>query len=170
MTDYVTSIAVDDIMDALISFLTPFVGTDKIVRAQVNRVANPPEPFAMLTELLTVDIDQPYQTYDPDNSKVELNGPKRIDVQIDFYGEFSSDICNAVKTAFKSMWSVDQFPSNIVPLYNDDGRQTQFVDGQQQYENRWTLTVSLQYNPIITVPQQFADEISVTKIEAVDIF
>ena len=170
MTDYVSSIAVDDVIDALVVFLTPFAPGHQIVRAQVNRVPMPKTPCIVLTDLLQVDIEQSYNTYDSDNDKTVLNGPQRVDIQIDFYSPRASDVCNAVKIAFRSLWGVDKFPNNIKPLYSGDGAQIPMITGEQQYESRWTLTVSLQYNSIITVPQQFADVAEVATVAAVDVF
>ena len=42
-------------------------------------------------------------------------------------------------------------------FYCSDGMQSPLVTGEQQWEGRWTLTASLQYNPVVTVPQDFAD-------------
>jgi hypothetical protein len=37
-------------------------------------------------------------------------------------------------------------------------------DDELQYEQRWTIEAFLQYNPVVTVPMQFADTASVTLI------
>ena len=171
MTNYIASISVDQVIDALKVFLLPFIpdGANKIVRGQVNRVAQPADPCVVLTELLEVDLSVPRSDYQPDDSTATLHGPTRIDVQLDFYGELSSDYCKAVKSAFRTMWGCTQFPSNIQPLYTSDGVQSPMVSGEAQWQSRWTLTVSLQYNPVMTVPQDFADVLSVLKTVAADV-
>lgn len=170
MVNFVSSIAVDDVIDALVVFLNPFMQGGKIARGQVNRVPMPGGVCAVLTELLQIDTTIPYNTFDPDNDLAKINGAQRIDVQIDFYGRPSGEVCKAVKSAFRTEWGVDQFPANIKPLYTDDGRQSPLITGEQQYESRWTLTTSLQYNPVITVPQQFADTATVNSTQPVDVF
>jgi len=171
MSNYIASITVDQVIDALKAFLLPFIpdGVNKIVRGQVNRVAQPADPCVVLTELLEVDLSVPRSDYQPDDSTAALHGPTRIDVQIDFYGELSSDYCKAVKSAFRTMWATSQFPKNIQPLYTSDGVQSPMVSGEAQWQSRWTLTVSLQYNPVMTVPQDFADVLSVLKTVAADV-
>ena len=42
---------------------------------------------------------------------------------------------------------------------------TPLVTGEEQYDERWILTASLQYNPIVTIPQQSADALSVSQIK-----
>lgn len=154
---YTSSITVDQVIDALGTFLTPFAPGAEIVRGQVNRTPMPPSPCVILTEILQVDLSVPSADYFPDDDEADIIGPTRIDVQIDFYGSSAGDFCKSVKTAFRSGWGFDQFPANIKPLYTSDGMQSPLTTGEQQYESRWTITASMQYNPTVTVPQEFAD-------------
>lgn len=157
MANYTSSITVDQVIDALAAFLAPFMPGAQIVRAQVNRVALPSNPCAVLTELLQVDLSVPATDYQPLANTATIYGPSRIDVQIDFYGAQAGEFCKTVKTAFRSHWGFAHFPANIRPLYTSDGVQSPLLTGEQQYESRWTLTASMQYNPTVTVPQEFAD-------------
>jgi hypothetical protein len=166
---YTSSINVDQVIDALADFLAPFVPGAQIVRAQVNRVAMPSNPGVVLTEMLQVDLSVPATEYQPDAGTATIEGPTRIDIQIDFYGEQAGEFCKTVKTAFRSHWGFSHFPANIKPLYTSDGIQTPLTTGEQQYESRWTLTASLQYNPIVTVPQDFADVLVPNKVLPVDV-
>lgn len=169
MANYTSSITVDQVIDALAAFLAPFMPGAQIVRAQVNRVALPSNPCAVLTELLEVDLSVPATDYQPTDNTATIYGPSRIDVQIDFYGAQASEFCKTVKTAFRSHWGFAHFPANIKPLYTSDGVQSPLVTGEQQYESRWTLTASMQYNPTVTVPQEFADEAYPTLVIPADV-
>ena len=161
---YTSSITVDQVIDALKAFLEPFTPGAQIVRGQVNRVALPSNPCAVLTEILQVDLSVPHTDYQPPVDPIPavgtatIYGPSRIDVQIDFYGAQAGEFCKTVKTAFRSHWGFEHFPAGIKPLYTSDGMQSPLLTGEQQYESRWTLTASMQYNPIVTVPQEFAEE------------
>ena len=166
---YTSSINVDQVIDALADFLAPFVPGAQVVRAQVNRVAMPSNPGVVLTEMLQVDLSVPATEYQPDAGTATIEGPTRVDIQIDFYGEQASEFCKTVKTAFRSHWGFSHFPANIKPLYTSDGIQAPLVTGEQQYESRWTLTASLQYNPIVTVPQDFADVLVPNKVLPADV-
>lgn len=174
--NYISSITIDQVIDALAAFIVPFVPTGQIVRAQVNRVAMPSNPCVVLTELLQVDLSVPYVDYQPPTDPIPaigtgtIHGPTRIDIQVDFYGVMAGEYCKSIKSAFRSSWGFSQFPENIKPLYTSDGVQAPLITGEQQYESRWTLTVSMQYNPIVTVPQEFAEEAIVSGIIPVDIF
>lgn len=162
---FIVSITIDDVIDALAVFLQPFVGTAEIIRAQTNRVPMPHGACVVLTELLHVDIETPTSEYDVLGSTQSILNPSRVDVQIDFYGKSAGDQCKAVKSVFRSAWAYDQYPNNIAPLYCGDGMQTPLITGEQQWESRWTLTASLQYNPTVWLPQQFADTLNAALIE-----
>lgn len=166
---FTSSITIDEVMDILGPFVEKFVPGGQVVRAQVNRVPLPGNPCAVLTEMLQVDLQVPYSDYQPEDAQATINGPKRFDIQIDFYGEQAGEFCSAFKTAFRSNWGCDQFPKNIQPLYTGDGMQTPLITGEEQYEARWTITASLQYNPVITVPQDFADVLVPNEFVAADL-
>jgi len=155
---YTSSITIDAVIDALADFLQPFVGNAEIIRAQVNRTAMPKNPCVVLTELLQVDLSVPRTEYQPVDNTATIHGPARIDIQIDFYGVQAGEFCKTVKSAFRSEWGFARFPANIKPLYTSDGLQSPLITGEQQYESRWTLTATLQYNPTVIVLQEFADE------------
>ncbi len=166
---YTPSLTIDQVIVELADFLTLLCPGYEIVRSQVNRVPMPSSPCVVLTEILQVDLETPVGNYDGVNSIISYNGSKRIDIQIDFYGSDSGNQCAAVKGIYRTPWTTDQFPANIQPLYCDDGRQMPLITGEEQYENRWTLTASLQYNPIVSLPQESAIELDVAEVIAVDI-
>lgn len=165
MTQFAVSISIDNVIDALAAFLTPFAPGTEIIRAQVNRVPMPPDPCIVLTELLEVDLETPIQAQSNDGLQADITGPARIDIQIDFYGTSAGDQCKAVKNVFRSEYSPAQFPDGIKPLYCSDGIQSPLITGEQQWESRWTLTASLQYNPIVSLPQQSAKALAVNSIK-----
>lgn len=166
--NYQPSIIVDEVVDALAVIIQLFVGNEKIVRGQVNRVPLPEGNPTVMTDMGIYDLEVPYANYLNATDQAEINGPKRIDIQLDFYGDRANDFCSIVKSSLRSAWGYDQFPKNIKPLYTSDALQGPLITGEQQFENRWTITVSLQYNPVVTLPQQFADQLSVTTIDNID--
>ena len=164
-TPYISSIAIDAVIDALKAFIQPFVGTNPVVRGQVNRVPMPLTGFVVLTELLEVDLETPSTQLDSANDQLTITAPTQINVQVDFYGPSAGDQCKAVKTVFRSVYSPAQFPDGIKPLYCSDGLQSPLISGEEQWESRFTITASLQYNPVVVVPQQSANALSVNEFE-----
>jgi hypothetical protein len=85
-------------------------------------------------------------------------------VQVDVYGPNSGNFSQIISTLFRDEYSVEQFAAllpAISPLYADEPRQLAFSDGEQQYENRWSIDVVMQVDETVTVPQQFADTFKV---------
>ncbi len=164
-TPYVPSIAIDAVIDALKAFLQPFVGSNQIVRGQVNRVSMPLSGFVVLTELLEVDLETPNTTQDGDNGQTIITAPTQINIQMDIYGPQAGDQCKAIKTVFRSIYAPAQFPDGIKPLFCSDGLQSPLISGEEQWESRFTATASLQYNPSVAVPQQSADTLAVEVFE-----
>ena len=164
---YVPSIAIDAIFDAVGAFIQPFVGTAQVVRAQVNRVPMPASGFVELTEIGNVDIEVPRSWYDGVNSQEDFIGPKKLAIQADFYGVSAADWCSAVKTVWRTSYATAQFAPGIAPLYCDDAHEAPLITGEEQYERRWTMTCYVQYNPVVIVPLQSADELSMNIVDNV---
>lgn len=166
---YVPSIALDSVFDALGTFIQPFVGSAQVIRAQVNRVAMPVGSFVELTEIASTDLEVPYQWYDGVNSQSDIVGPKRLMIQADFYGAQAGDWCAALKTVWRTPYATAQFPAGIAPLYCDDGNESPLITGEEQYERRWILNMLLQYNPVICVPQLAADTLKMNIVDIADL-
>lgn len=89
-------------------------------------------------------------------------------VQCDVHGPKSADNVKIIETLFRSEYGCDAFSDSgydIQPLYADDAVQLAFFGGENQYDDRWTLTMRMQINPVVGSPQQFATAIDVTVYE-----
>jgi len=162
------SITTKDVIKAFGNFMVPYVDGANIAKAQGNRVPMPAAPCIMLTEILTVDLETPSVSYDVD-LEAAIASPKRIDIQVDFYGANAGDLCAIVKGVYRTEYATLAFPDGIKPLYCSDGNQHPLVTGEEQYLARWTLTASLQYNPVVTVVQQSATALEVEVNVPVDL-
>jgi hypothetical protein len=103
----------------------------------------------------------------------------KVTVQLDFHSQNATtagDMAQTVSTLFRDEYAVDQFanqppPNNgVVPLYAEDPAQRPFINESQQYEWRWTIDVYVQINQIVTVPQQYADAITVVLKDVDEVF
>jgi hypothetical protein len=45
-----------------------------------------------------------------------------------------------------------------------------FNNAEAQWEDRWTIDLSLQINPVITLPQNFCKEVTPTLINVEEVF
>ncbi|ELY4831851.1 hypothetical protein SM096_004217, partial [Cronobacter sakazakii] len=89
--------------------------------------------------------------------------------QIDCYGENAADNASIIGTLIRSDFACEWFRQNgnvITPLYCSDPHQTTMINGEQQYEGRWTMEFIGQFNPSVTTRQDFMDSITVGVIAA----
>lgn len=97
--------------------------------------------------------------------------PTEFIVQCDVHGPGGADNARRIEGLFRSEYATQFFTDadqteSVVPLYCDEVRQMPFINAEQQYENRYTLDLHLQINPVLGVPQDFADSLVITTIEA----
>ncbi len=92
----------------------------------------------------------------------------QMTVLLDFHGDQvdAMDLASTVMTAIRDEYGVEQFATQtpdygVRPLYADDARQLPFQNAEQQTEWRWTVEAMLQVNAVVSVPQQFADSVTV---------
>lgn len=89
--------------------------------------------------------------------------PVKFTAQLDIHGEFSADNAHIISTLFRDEYGVELFKASgfdVTPLYAGEARQLPFNNSEQQVETRWTMDVVMQCNPIVTVPQYFADQLN----------
>lgn len=93
----------------------------------------------------------------------------QLSVQLDFHGPLSGDNVRIVEGLFRSEFGVEAFVRSgydVRPLYSSAARQAPFINEAQQYEYKWTLDVELDVAPVIGTPQQFANKLKITTVEA----
>lgn len=171
MTTPTLSLTEDQAMTALRSFLLAVVPAGvEVVRGLDNRV---PEPagtdFVTMTPILRERLATNTTAY---SDGFPVNGPQiridrapmRLTVQVDVHGPASADNAQVIATLFRSDWASDQFASSgfdVTPLFAGEPRQLPFSNAEQQIEERWSIDIVMQANPLTTVPQDFADHLSV---------
>jgi hypothetical protein len=163
------SIPENQMVDAIKTFIQGIVGTGvPVVRGQDNRVAQPAQgDYFIVTPSARHRIATNQDTYDTDADRRHAQRSIRADVQIDAYGPNSADYTEAVSMLFRDMYGTEVFaPFSVQPLYCGDGQQMPLVNGEEQYEDRWTFSMSLQLNPAVSTSQQFADSVVLNLVEA----
>lgn len=142
-----------------------------VVRGLDNKVPMPPASpgFVVMTavyqERLRTNVDtytDPFPVIAPETEQFEKG--TRLDVQLDFYGASSGDWADIISTLLRDEYGCTALGPDVAPLYADDPRLMPLVDEEEQYEQRWLLVATLQYNPVVTTPAQFAGAAAVTVI------
>ena len=159
----------DDLFTALEAFLGTIVGTALVVQGIQNLVSTPATGYVVMTEILQKALATNTETYQdtltttPGTRSVKRS--TRVDIQLDFYGTSAADWAVMASTLLRDPNGCDSLAPNCQPLYATDARLIPFVNAEQQYEARYVVDAVLQYNPVVTVSQQFADAVNVTLIE-----
>ena len=157
-----------DLTTALRGFLLSMLGDIEVIKAQVNRVASPTGPYVEMTPMTAVGMSTNRQTFDPDAGTQGDSRSTSWACQLDFYGDGAFDNASLVATMVRSSYActfLATYGFGMQPLYAGDPHQTSMINGEQQYEDRWTMDFTAQYNPTITTPMQFAASLDVGVVE-----
>ncbi|MDR3534026.1 MAG: hypothetical protein P4L90_26100 [Rhodopila sp.] len=95
-----------------------------------------------------------------------------VTIQADVHGPASADNAARISTLFRDQFAVTAFLTtgvDVAPLYTSEPRQMPFTNGEQQWEERWTIDLCMQANVTVSTTQQFADALTVTP-EAVEVY
>lgn len=143
-----------DVFKAMRVFLQSFIPlTVQVVQAQDNRVPMPKGGFVTMNNTSMDRLSFNIDSYAVNQDKSILT-PTKYSMQLDFYGPLSQTWAMQTVALFRDEYATEIFPSNIQPLYADDPVQIPLIDGEAQYEQRWKLVASLQYNPIQSTTKQ----------------
>lgn len=132
----------------------------EVIQGLGNRATLPVGPFIAMTAILTKRLATNQDSYvDPVSSigTRAVQQSMQVDVQLDFYGPKAGDWAVMATTLLRDDYGCDALAPVAAPLHADDAMQAPFVSGEEQYVSRWIVTASLAYNPVTTIPQQFAD-------------
>jgi hypothetical protein len=148
------------------------------IQGPINRAAQPKGPHVVITILfdgrLRMNVTRYTRPVDPPPAAgtADIEQGTELHVQLDYYGGVGASMSApnqwaiAFQTAFNDEYAVDMLAPEAAPLYIDDARMIPLVTGEEQYLSRWASTARLQYNPVTTKPQQFAEQLDVVLIDA----
>lgn len=165
--DVTVSATESDFYKALGDFLQGLFSNADIRQSQQNRDPMPAGDFITMTALFTTGLSTSVVTYTaPEkagNGEQHITRTTRWHCQLDFYGQSAAARAMTVATVVRTPFACDWFRANaplLTPLWADDPHQTTMINGEQQYEPRWTLDVVAQINPVVTAPLAFFDSIT----------
>jgi hypothetical protein len=155
----------DQLFIALRLFILSLISDIEVVQGLGNNVPMPEDEFICLTAAGQRRLRTNQDTYGADTRAIEMGTEYRI--QIDCYGPNSSDHATTLCTMLRDPYACDMLaPYGCQPLDASDPTQSALVNGEENYEQRWMLAAMLQFNPITTVSQQFADALNVGIVKA----
>jgi hypothetical protein len=169
------SVTESQLYTALRTFLLGLVSCP-VQQSQQNREAMPQGDFILMTGLGAPGLSTDKTTFVPGTSNPGNETHTRStqwNVQLDFYGPDAADMAALIATSFKTDYAATALAAaaiEIQPLYANDPRQMTIVNAENQYEPRWIVELALQYNPVVTLPQDFAIGLTVIPAEVDAVF
>lgn len=156
-----------DIYTAVRAWLLSILpGNVRVIQGQQNRAAPPPGPFISMTLIGRERIATNGTEY-TDTKRIVSEQVKRT-MQLDLFGSASGDMMQVVTALWRDFQASDYFRNSggiLSPLYTSSVRQLGFINGAKQYEDCWSVDLAFQTTQKISIPQQFADTLSIDLIE-----
>lgn len=149
--------------------LTVLPNNVQVVQGINNRVPSPPiDPGyvvmqAVLQNRLRTNIDR-WDESDLLADEIAIEQGTQLTVQLDCYGALSSDWAVMLSTLLRDEAACTALAPLMAPLYANDPILAPWVDGEEQYEERWIVGAVLQYNPVTSTAQEFANAAEVALI------
>lgn len=169
MNDY----TIDNIIDTLADFIEPVAGPCQ--QAQANRVSMPKGQFCILTPLrftrLSTTRDIKQDTGFPSSSAMGYTEVRQADIQVDIYGDNAGDRAVALETLFASSYGYEKIKvidDRLAPLYSTAAIQAPMINAESQWQERWTMTLSLQAHITVSLPQDYFEKIDFTNQQVDD--
>lgn len=159
-------ISESDVMAGVRAYLLGILGDGTfIAQTQANRVAMPDSAnFVFMTPMSRIELGTSVDDWPPDAvapTVLDVTQPTEFTVQIDFYGPLASDWAQKVITLTRNLYGAERL---VTPLYTTGARQLALINGEQQYESRWTVSLVTQINPTVSTAMQFADTVTVDTV------
>lgn len=164
MANILPSVTESDVMTALRSVILSIVDCE-IVQAQQNRVPMPTGEFIALTPGSMMALSTSINSHTA--TERTILRPTQTTVQVDCYGPKSQERALAISMILRNSYGADQFAAlgyDVQTLYAGDAKQIPLVNGEEQFEQRYTFEAVLQINPTLTVPQESANALTVDLI------
>ena len=168
-----------DVYAALTGFFQLIVPTGTLIlRGQQNNIPMPDTDFVLMTTLgapkrIGTNVDSTEAILDSQGNFLGFTAAVTADyeyrVQADFYSVSAESYAIAAELLWRDGISWDAMPDNIKPLYSEDCRQLPLIGAENQWIQRWTMTLVLDYRPTFTQPAQAATALTVVP-EAIDVY
>lgn len=135
----------------------PAAGSQIIQAFQNN---NPlPENAIVMQALFERNLDETSTYYEPALEQAHAQSSVDVRLQLSFYGADAEKRSRTVYTLWKSPYTTSRMTA-CQPLYATGRDRRPYINDSNQYEDRWIVDLSLQYNPSVTYAQDFAEDVN----------
>lgn len=127
----------------------------QVVRDTQNFAALPKDAIT-IAFLFDSEMDYSSTYYDPAEELAAVHNSVEARVQLSFYGEAAPKRSRIIAQLWRNFYACDRLQL-CKPLYVQSRQRQPYINESNQYENRYILDLALQYNPVVTHTQDFAE-------------
>ena len=159
-----------DVYTVLGNFVLSTLGLSagQVVQGYPNRVAMPlTGPFVVMTATANRRLRTNVDSWDETNlnpGTIQQEVGMNVSVQLDCYGPNSGEWAVILTGLLRDDVGCAALAPTCQPLYSQDPLRAPLVDAEEQYEDKWIVRAELQYDPIISTAQEFADTLAIDVI------
>lgn len=141
-----------------------------VFKSHPNMTATPTGTYAVIQPGVKLRQNQGTRSYDAVNGFQIVERSTTYCYQVDCYGTLAPDWADTFAVAWRSLWGCDNNPGTALftPLYADEPVQLNFVNGEQNYEQRFMIKLYAQVNQTISLPQDFFTQVPPTTLIVAD--
>lgn len=163
------SITESQLVDDLVIFFKTLVDGE-VIRGLPDQLPAPMRECIVITPMAALGLSLPLMTYadpSPESGARTITQATQWSARVDSYGEQAQDRALTLAMALRSQHGCDFLKElgHAQPLYSGEITHLPVDSADHPRFERWSFDTALQFNPSITVPQQFADQLHVGLIE-----
>lgn len=143
---------------------------DHVIRGLDDDVPMPIGDFVLMSE---GKIERLSTNIDYNDSATQVRSvmmPTEYSMQIDCYGPNSGDYATILTAMWRDQYGCDALAPDAAPLYSTSPIQMPLTNAEKNYEKRFTLTLLLQFNPVVSAQQQSANALKANLIDVDVVF
>lgn len=166
---YQISTTDEQVFTALRSWILGCVVLNECVQGFPNRVPMPKDDLVVMSPISRTRLalnTTAYPTGLTQTNTISLD----YAIQIDCYGPNAADHASVLHDSWYSEQAYQRLiVAGLSPLWADEPKSIPLLNSEQQYEQRWTMQLHLQFKPSISDPQQSATTVTVNPADVISV-
>ncbi|WP_313622838.1 LIC_12616 family protein [Achromobacter sp.] len=163
------SITEDQLVEDLVTFFTTLVDCE-VIRGRSDGMPSPQRECIVITPMVARGLSLPVSSYadpSPATGTLTMTQATQWTARVEACGARAHDLALILSIALRSQYGCEFLErlGRMQPLETGELGQLSLDGAENENFERWAFDAVLQFNPSITVPQQFADQLHVGLIE-----
>lgn len=146
-------------------YLLSMFPDNEVVQGYSNNVPLPNAPFILMNIITETDLNTQINEFSGSGKATSARSVETA-MQLDFYGKESGERARVFQNLWRDYYACEWL-QKCQPLYSDNLRYIPLTNEEQNYEERWSVTAYLTYNPTITHDQDYVNSVDVS-IQQID--